>query len=211
MWSIIMFEAKLYLPLIPNLIFRTNISFFAFSHWPWRNLMTPWSSLKFMFGPSVSSFKVHSSTSFCALGVGCLHQHTLPLGLSWLGQWEPWQVREGKGTESCVFITLPVSLFGLILDCLLLSLKCPSPHSLCVSKFQSHIAPSGLWVLTGTTDTNSALSLGVHYPLHAPLWTRRLWKFPCGIKLECAICFYTGALVDGIIQWVLILLVGSVV
>ena len=110
MWSIIMFEAKLYLPLISNLILRTNISFFAFSHWPWRNLMTPWSSLKFMFGPSVSSFKVHSSTLFCALGVGCLHQHTLPLGLSWLGQWEPWQVWEGKETESCVFITLPVCL-----------------------------------------------------------------------------------------------------
>ena len=30
MCFIIMFEAKLYLPLIPNLILRTNISFFAF-------------------------------------------------------------------------------------------------------------------------------------------------------------------------------------
>ena len=180
-------------------------------YWPWRNLMTPWSSFKFMFGPSVSFFKVHFSTLFCALGVGYLHHHTL-LSSSKLAR--PMGALAGmRGKGGWVLcVHHPSCLFEWVYsDCLILSLKCPSPHSLCVSKFHSHITPSGLRVLTGTTDTNSALSLGVHCPLHAPLWTRALWKFPCGIKLECVICFYAGALVDRIIQWVLILPAGSVV
>ena len=123
----------------------------------------------------------------------------------------PWEDLASRGWIFSAKLTPSWFFEWVYSDCLILSLKCPSPHSLCVSKFQSHITPSGLRVLTGTTDTNSALSLGVHCPLHAPLWTRALWKFPCGIKLECVICFYAGALVDRIIQWVLILPAGSVV
>ena len=208
MWFIIMFEAKLYLLLIPNLILRTNMSFFAFHTDP--------GEISRHHDPHLNSCLAHLflflrfTSPLCSVPWELDVFISIPYSpaQSWLGQWEPWQVWEGKETVLCVHH--PSCLFGLILYCLILSLKCPSPHSLCVSKFQSHIAPSGLWVLTGTTDTNSALSLGVHYPLHAPLWTRPLGKFPCGIKFECAIYFYAGALVDRIIQWVLILLAGSV-
>ncbi|KAM9742089.1 uncharacterized protein ACBT57_012912 [Dama dama] len=58
-----------------------------------------------------SSVQVHSSTLFCALGVGCLHQHTLPLAQSWLGQWEPWQLHFLTEGPDC-FANLPSSLWN---------------------------------------------------------------------------------------------------
>lgn len=173
-----MFLAKFSLSPPPTIILWTNIPLYASSCDSKEISSCDDLSLNsclvvcFLFQSRSSAFPA----VFCALAVRHFSRLPRPLALGWSGPWKRGQGSEGGRRWGACAFTAPrlfvmSSALAAFLDGLMFSINCPSPHHFFVSKFQWPPCLSGLWVSTGTT--NSQLHCPLRFPACCPQHCRQ--------------------------------------